>query len=63
MTSDIAAIAQDWDAYLRAVDVELAVCPHCETWFLSECINGRGCPTPDGRNGETIRAHLMENPE
>ena len=37
------------------VDSEHTVCPHCETWMLSECLNGHGCPTRDGRNGETYR--------
>ena len=47
--------------YLTAAESELEVCPHCETWLLADCVNGRGCPTPDGRNGETIRAALTAN--
>ena len=45
-------------AYMEATDNELKVCPHCETWLLSECMIGRGCPTPDGVNGARIRTIL-----
>ena len=57
MTQDIERIAA-LSVYLAAVQQELAICPHCETWLLSDCINGFGCPTRDGRNGEVLRAHL-----
>lgn len=55
-------IAAGRQAYLDAVAKEIEVCPHCETWLLSECNAGLGCPTPDGRNGESVRAIPQENP-
>jgi hypothetical protein len=57
--AEIARIAA-WNAYLDSVKNELAVCPHCETWLQDDCLNGRGCPTPDGANGALIRAYLQE---
>lgn len=43
-------------AYLAAAENELESCPWCETWSARDCLAGQGCPTPDGKNGEVIRA-------
>ena len=51
--TDAKAIAAEFEAYLVAATNEWQVCPHCETWLLSECSDGKGCPTPDGMNGAT----------
>lgn len=37
-------------------------CPHCQTWDAADCLAGNGCPTPDGRNGEAMRAALTSKP-
>lgn len=55
--------AADLLKYLDACHDESKPCPHCETWALSDCLAGRGCPTPDGLNGASYRTTLRSSPD
>lgn len=58
----IAAIGRDAEegrqAYMEAAENEAKVCPWCQTWLAHECLSGNGCPTPDGKNGDTYHVTM-----
>lgn len=62
----IAAIGRDAEegrqAYMEAAENEAKVCPWCQTWLAHECLSGNGCPTPDGKNGDTYHVTMPPTP-